>query len=233
MASRRPASPHPRGAKQPVGSPASLSKRESSGGAGKSQRKTETTSRAPSHDKAPSRDKNGTSRKRTDGHSGASEYVSSAMSAAGRPTRQVWLRGIILFIVCAVAFIVLFPTIRTAIEQQNALSQQQAQLAEAKARNEELQAELDRWKDPAFVKAQAREHLLFVMPGEKRYRVLDPDSVQEPTEKKGAEAVAKNASSGVWYRTMWESIETAGESEPTASPRPTPSATKSTASPTP
>src|SRR5690625_6013579 len=51
----------------------------------------------------------------------------------------------------------------------------------AEEREAHLRAELARWEDPAYVAAQARERLAFVMPGETAYKVIDPDFV-EPEE---------------------------------------------------
>ena len=52
--------------------------------------------------------------------------------------------------------------------QINAL---EGEVAEAKADLERAQAELQKWRDPEYIKSQARDRLRFVMPGEKQYIV--------------------------------------------------------------
>ena len=53
----------------------------------------------------------------------------------------------------------------------NALRQQ---VSASEERVAKAKAELARWNDPAYVKAQARARLHFVMPGETQYIVIDP-----------------------------------------------------------
>ena len=55
--------------------------------------------------------------------------------------------------------------------QINALRQQ---VSASEERVAKAKAELARWNDPAYVKAQARARLHFVMPGETQYIVIDP-----------------------------------------------------------
>lgn len=47
------------------------------------------------------------------------------------------------------------------------------EIRDRQSRVDELETELARWDDPAYVKAQARERLGWVMPGETGYRVVD------------------------------------------------------------
>ncbi|QIG41265.1 septum formation initiator family protein [Microbacterium sp. 4R-513] len=77
---------------------------------------------------------------------------------------------IMLGLVVLAAF-VLVPTIGTYVDQR----QQIAALAESvQVSHEEvddLEAERDRWRDPAFITTQARERLYYVKPGEVVYLV--------------------------------------------------------------
>lgn len=67
--------------------------------------------------------------------------------------------------------------------------------------------QLQLWKDPEYVKTQARERLHFVLPGERQYIVTDPTETQtEPTT-----AVAKDIPSGLpWYNRLIASITEVG-----------------------
>ena len=70
-----------------------------------------------------------------------------------------------------------------------------------------LEAERERWRDPAYVEQQARQRLKFVKPGERSYTVLDA----EPRD--AADPVPGVATSDepalAWYATVWESTRTA------------------------
>jgi hypothetical protein len=75
---------------------------------------------------------------------------------------------------------------------------------------DDLQGQVARWNDPAYVIAQARDRLIYVLPGETPYRVVDPEFVPEPSAP-AADAPAK-ATEPVrpWFATLWSSIERAG-----------------------
>jgi hypothetical protein len=46
-----------------------------------------------------------------------------------------------------------------------------------------LEAQRERWRDPAFVETQARERLLFVYPGDITYLVIDDVGEAEETDE--------------------------------------------------
>lgn len=63
------------------------------------------------------------------------------------------------------------------------------------------------WKDPEYIKTQARERLHFVLPGERQYIVTDPTE----TEPAPTTAVAKDIPSGLpWYNRLIASITEVG-----------------------
>ncbi len=117
-----------------------------------------------------------------------------------------------LFVVILVAFVVLAPTLRAYVTQQEQLRDLDEAIAAAQDRNDALQASIDRWSDPAYVQARARDRLGFVMPGETPYIVVDPETVtgQEPadTEDPGPVTMPRT---GPWYLTVWDSVQVAGE----------------------
>lgn len=67
--------------------------------------------------------------------------------------------------------------------------------------------QLELWKDPDYIKTQARERLHFVLPGERQYIVTDSTDTQvAPTT-----AVAKDIPSGLpWYNRLISSITEVG-----------------------
>ncbi len=94
-------------------------------------------------------------------------------TAPERWLRTLRLSGftVILLGLLVLAVIVLAPSLRTLVEQQQQISALQAQVNAAQADVDGQQAELDRWSDPAYIEAQARQRLLFVYPGETSYIV--------------------------------------------------------------
>lgn len=65
--------------------------------------------------------------------------------------------------------------LREFLRQHTELADLRAATAAAQAKVDALQAEKDRWADPAYIKAQARARLHYVMPGEVSFVVLHPN----------------------------------------------------------
>jgi cell division protein FtsB len=97
--------------------------------------------------------------------------------------------------------------------QQRDIAQVKAEIARHNAEIGRLNDELARWEDPAYVRAQARDRLGWVLPGEVGYRVIDADgnviggtvSTIDPSD---------SAANSVWYEALWLSIQTADRPEP-------------------
>ncbi len=121
--------------------------------------------------------------------------------------------------------------------QQQQIGQAKAEIAARESQITTLEDEITRWKDPNFVKAQARSRLGWVMPGETGYRVIGPDGkplgggVQIESESD----LPSDEHPTVWWERMVGSVNTADnpvpekeQAEPpvvkqTPSPKPTPS----------
>jgi len=101
------------------------------------------------------------------------------------------------------------------LSELNGLRNQQAQLVEHKR---DLENQIRRWDDKAYVTAQARDRLGFVFPDEEAIRVLHPEAVTGSKDKdqagsKGVRAPRKN--SLPWYQEMAYSLAKADQ-EPAA-----------------
>lgn len=104
------------------------------------------------------------------------QVADAAKRLPGRVGRMgITRRAIVLFTVLAVLALSYVTSLRVYLIQQRDLATAQQQIAERSARVAELSGELERWRDPAYVKAQARARLGWVMPGEVGYRVIGRD----------------------------------------------------------
>lgn len=136
-----------------------------------------------------------------------------------RVARLLSVRALVLGVVVLAGFALLFPTVRAYLGQRAELDALTAQVNQAEQDEQDVRHELDRWQDPAYVAAQARERLGYVMPGETAYRVIDPEVVvEEPVEGEDAApttgpALPAGASVNPWYTTVWDSVRAAGEAE--------------------
>lgn len=131
------------------------------------------------------------------------------------PAPTISLRMLVIFLVALVAFVVLAPTLRYAVAQQEQLRSLNAEVDGARTRNTDLQRRLELWQDPQYVQAQARDRLGYVMPGETPYIVVDPETVtggESVADVEAAARVAARAAATPWYLRVWESVQVAGES---------------------
>lgn len=113
-------------------------------------------------------------------------------------------------VVCMLAISLAYP-LREYLAQRAEIEQYRTQVAEQKQRVAALEKARDRWRDPTFVEAQARERLQYVMPGETAYVVLGPGEKPSPDgviEDMPAEQVRRP-----WFSDLWRSIEVAGRKD--------------------
>ncbi len=135
-----------------------------------------------------------------------------------RIPRLFTVRVMVMGVVMLLAFVLVFPTLRSYLQQREELRQLSAEVTAARAGNDDLTNRLKRWDDPAYVVAQARDRLAFVLPGETAYRVQDPASVPDTpaATSSAASAAASAAASGnatttePWYQVIWGSVVVAG-----------------------
>lgn len=159
---------------------------------------------------------------------------------AGR-TRGGVTRRAVAFAVVAVLLLLSYGTsLRTWIKTEQENAENVTSMQQSQARIDELNAELARWDDPDYERAQVRERLGWVMPGETGYRVIGPhgepvgEHLQKPAWDPNSPPPRK------WWERMWGSVEAADQPAPvpgqpvaTASPKPPITDGTRTATPTP
>ena len=111
-------------------------------------------------------------------------------SAARAATADSWLRSIhlsgfsiLVLGIIILAIVVLAPGVRTLVEQRQQIAELQAAVEQQEQTVEDLTEQRARWDDPAYIKAQARDRLFYVMPGEYPYLIIDdvaPDATADP-----------------------------------------------------
>lgn len=127
-------------------------------------------------------------------------------------TVSISWRLIVFVLVVAVSFVLVTPTLRHFLRQQEIERSLNDEVAAVQARTAELERELARWEDPDFVRSQARDRLGYVMPGEQPYIVVDPEAViGEEAQQAYEEEMGWAQPVGPWYLEVWDSIVVAGE----------------------
>ena len=90
-------------------------------------------------------------------------------------TNKPWrLSGMTTLVILLVGFalMALAPGFKTLVEQRQQIADQERLLEIQKQELENLTAELDRWRDPAYIRSVARERLFYAMPGEVSYLLI-------------------------------------------------------------
>ncbi|HEY4535439.1 MAG TPA: septum formation initiator family protein [Enteractinococcus sp.] len=125
------------------------------------------------------------------------------------PARQFSGRTVALLTVLFIAALIMAQPLQLLLEQQNDITQAQQQLAQEQQLEEELTTQLERWEDPAYVQQQARERFSMVMPGERRYLVIDDET--DTTESEPNVATIDEDLEMGWADRLWGSVLTSGQ----------------------
>ncbi|MVA76660.1 septum formation initiator family protein [Auraticoccus sp. F435] len=145
----------------------------------------------------------------------------SPAEAAGEPSRfrpslGVTRRAVAVVVVLAVLVLSYASSLRIYITQQTDAAEARAEIAATQARIDDLRDQLDRWEDPAYVRAQARERLGWVVPGETGYVVIGPDGepVSGGSQIDSSRADGQQPDADAWWARMAGSVAAADHPAP-------------------
>ncbi|WIB27202.1 septum formation initiator family protein [Curtobacterium sp. MCSS17_015] len=146
----------------------------------------------------------------------------------GATSGQPWYRSLhfsgfsLLMLAIIVLFVVvLAPSLRTLVQQQEQITGMQRQVAAQKADVAQKKHDVARWDDPAYIEAQARDRLLYVYPGEESYLVMGGDggtsATPAPTTDSGTPVSSTVQTPKVdWVQSMLSSVLESGLSDDTS-----------------
>jgi cell division protein FtsB len=153
--------------------------------------------------------------------------------ATAQTQASAWMAGVrgsgftlLIMGIMILAVIVLAPSVKTFVEQRAQIAELQQSVDAAKSDAQNLDDEQARWSDPAYIRAQARDRLYYVMPGEISYLVLNDVTVA--TENDTAVSDALQQTDTDWVQSLLSSVVISGTGEQTpdqlsgSTPSPTP-----------
>src|SRR6202167_373203 len=142
-----------------------------------------------------------------------------AESAEQRADQRLGLTArraaILAAVVCMLTLTIAGP-VRTYFAQRTEMKQLAASEAALRQQIADLEQQKGKLGDPAFIAAQARERLGFVMPGEIPYQVQLPPGAALPADPGSAPATA--ATNDPWYTSLWHTIADSPHGPPTPAP---------------
>jgi len=121
--------------------------------------------------------------------------------AAPRRRRSARGRAVALLVVLGALALTLALPIREWVSQRMEISRLEASVVATQQEVADRTTEQERWQDPAYVAAQARSRLHFVLPGEIGYVVIGAD------EAPVAPAAVNEDRS--WWSGLWDSVRAA------------------------
>lgn len=101
---------------------------------------------------------------------------------------EISVRILFTLIMVGLLASLVLPTVIQWVRQEHIRNETIAQLEEARARQSDVQRQLDLWADPEYIASQARERLGYVKPGETQYSVVDPGPEYQDTAQVAASA---------------------------------------------
>ncbi len=150
-----------------------------------------------------------------------------------------WLRGLhfsafslVMMGAVVLAVVILAPSLQGFLAQRQQIADQQKAVDQLSAQVDALKEQRARWNDPSYIRAQARDRLYYVMPGEVSYLVIDdrpPAATKDPTPV--SSKLQKTHTD--WVDSLFGSLMGAGLTDATpaqlgSTPAPTPTSTPST-----
>ena len=132
-----------------------------------------------------------------------------------------WLRNIRLsgfaFTVLSLivlSVVVLAPSLRILIDQQREIAELQAAVDEKNQQVDDLEDDVARWDDPAYIESQARDRLVYVYPGDVTYLVIDDGKTSTTSDGQPISGEIQETRVD-WVQTLLASVFTAGLTDAT------------------
>lgn len=157
---------------------------------------------------------------------------------AGGPRGVFTRRAVALIVVVLMLLLSYASSLRIWITTEQEMAANRAAIQESQERINELNGELARWENPDYVRAQARERLGWVMPGDTGYRVLDAEGKPLGTQLDPLGDDPGAPQPQQWWQRVWRSVEAADKPAPSpgapgSTPTTKPPLTDGTRTPTP
>jgi cell division protein FtsB len=130
--------------------------------------------------------------------------------ADGAPRRAVTGRALVLGTLVVVLLVLLAAPLNRYFASRGDVSRAAQQLSDDQRQLAELTTQQRLWADPGYVQQQARERLLFAMPGDTVYVVVD-HGAKSDIEKTAGTARSTDAA-GTWNTKLWDSLRQVGAS---------------------
>jgi cell division protein FtsB len=123
---------------------------------------------------------------------------------SGRPVRRaVTGRALVLGTVVVLLLVLLASPLNRYFESRSDVSKAATQLHQDQASLAQLKAQQQQWGDPGYIQQQARLRLMYAMPGDTTYIVVNHGG---STTDRTVSATSHTKVSGSWNTKLWASV---------------------------
>ena len=119
---------------------------------------------------------------------------------------------VVVVVSAVVGALILSPNVSTFVQQQREISQLRESVRQHREAVDSIDAERAQWKDPAYVRAQARDRLSYVLPGETQLSIIS--DVVLPVESQEETSADLTKVERNWARDLATSVLAAGSAVP-------------------
>lgn len=127
-------------------------------------------------------------------------------------------RSGVLVLVLVVLAVSYASSLRAFLDQRDQIRALKSEIGQRTSNIDALEREQQRWRDPAYVKAQARQRFGFLMPGETSFVVIGEDGQPLDAHRlDDSTAAVPQRVPDAWWTTVWDSVERAGDPPPARS----------------
>jgi cell division protein FtsB len=120
-------------------------------------------------------------------------------------------RAMVFVLVLSVLTISYASSLKAYFQQHSQIQQLRGQIAASETSIARLQGEKDHWKDPAYVREQARARFGYLMPGQTSYVVMGQDGKPLAAESSLSDPrTSVSSTPTAWWTREWRSVQLAG-----------------------
>lgn len=116
--------------------------------------------------------------------------------------------GILIITLIVFAVIIVAPSFRLFVEQRQQIADLEAAVAAQHSQVDTITSERARWSDPAYLRAQARDRLYYIMPGEVSYLIVD--DVRPGGQARAPVSESIQATAVDWVQSLFGSLIVSG-----------------------
>ncbi|UOQ60338.1 septum formation initiator family protein [Leucobacter rhizosphaerae] len=121
---------------------------------------------------------------------------------------------VLVVILVLAGAVIVSPSLSTFVQQQREIAELRESVRLSQEAVDEIDAERAKWKDPVYVRAQARDRLFYVLPGETQLSVID--DIIMPVESVEDTDPELSRIQGNWAQGLVVSFLSAGTTDATA-----------------